>query len=309
MQSAVASRAFILPRLTASSALIAATTCSAGVLVPVATSILAAQRNRDPDRDHRDLVEKLLPAVDRLGNVNVHVLAPRAKGLGRGSRACNGLGPREEARCHLAHACGPYSQRHGMPVSPSKFRTIPGKAASARTSLARMTTQRRPRSTHAHILPVELLCPPLKKPRPCGPSNTITPRPSGQARDTLGGRCFGLERPKLGSGGDRQLWFEHLRAGVGADPLTAHEPRGEARNVGNSCVHRSRRADLAALVMGLDAAVFLPAVGKVIGEVGPPHHARIRHSEAVEHAALHFLAELEAQTSRANWSNMMPSPE
>ncbi len=61
----------------------------------------------------------------------------------------------------LAQLKAPYSQLHGMPVSPRTIFTIPGSRASARTSFDRMTTQRLCSSIQTQVLPVESLWPPF----------------------------------------------------------------------------------------------------------------------------------------------------
>ena len=55
----------------------------------------------------------------------------------------------------------PYSHCHGTPVSPSTNATSAGNAASARTSLPRITTQRLCRSMHTRVLPTASSWPPL----------------------------------------------------------------------------------------------------------------------------------------------------
>ncbi len=60
------------------------------VLVPGGHRFLAAERDCDSDRDHRDLVEKLLPAVDRLGHMQMKGHgSPWHQGLRRKSAADN----------------------------------------------------------------------------------------------------------------------------------------------------------------------------------------------------------------------------
>ncbi len=58
-------------------------------------------------------------------------------------------------------ARSPYSQSYGTPVSPSTKRTRSAKRAAARTSLARISTQRRRRARQTKLLAVCASWPPL----------------------------------------------------------------------------------------------------------------------------------------------------
>jgi len=129
------------------------------------------------------------------------------------------------------------------PVSPRMNFTRSTKPASARTSLERITTQRS-LSPGTRCVAVCSLCPPLKKPCPCGPSKTTTPSP---AKRSLAARSLEalVEVRELGCRDEVQLRLVTPRVrSVLLSAIAAHE--SAATNIRQASldggVHRSSNA-------------------------------------------------------------------
>ena len=137
---------------------------------------------------------------------------------------------------------------------------------------------------------------PLEERRTVGTVEGDDPERPGELGHHHLGRSGLQEGRELAGRGDRHLRPDHLRARSRRQAVAARKAREKLRKVRDGRIHRSRRARPAALVVRREAAVDPVAVGEVLGEVGAPHHAGPRHAEAVEHAALHLVADIQAES-------------
>jgi hypothetical protein len=95
---------------------------------------------------------------------------------------------------------------------------------------------------------------------------------------------------------DRDLRVQHLGARFGREAFAAQKSGEEIRIVLNRRVHRTGGPNTLAPIMWFALPMFVVAVGMVECKIFAPGHARAFHVEAIENAALHFLADVEPDT-------------
>ena len=119
---------------------------------------------------------------------------------------------------------------------------------------------------------------------------------AGRKSDPGTARIPGLdERWKLASRRNRQLRANEFGATFRRKTLARQYACPQPGLVRNRRVHGAGRAYVAALVVWFERSVDGVAIGQVVGKVGAPLHARVRHPETIEDPALHLRLDVQSE--------------